>query len=232
MGTRKVYGRRSLRLPRLILSLVAPPVFLDVDNTLLDNDAAKAALEARIAAAVDERAARRFWELYDIVRRDEDYVDFPATIERLRAEAPAEADRVARILDELPYGGFVYPGVLAMIERLWGSFTPAILSDGDGVFQRRKIERAGLSAAVGGNVFVYVHKEQHLDELTRRFPGRPVFVDDKRPILGHIERQLPDAITVHVRQGSYAGEPVDSGDPPPDLEIERIADLDGALGRR
>lgn len=208
---------------------MARPVFLDVDNTLLDNDAAKAALKARIAAAVDVRAARRFWELYDIIRRDEDYVDLPTTIERLRQEAPTDAARVARILDELPFGQFVYPGALEMIERLWAHFTPAILSDGDGVFQPRKIARAGLTAAVRGNVFVYVHKEQHLDEVTQRLPGRPVFVDDKRPILGRIERQLPDAVTVHVRQGSYSGEPVDPGDPPPDLEIERIADLDGAL---
>ncbi|HEV2010593.1 MAG TPA: HAD family hydrolase [Candidatus Limnocylindria bacterium] len=210
---------------------MAPPVFLDVDNTLLDNDAAKAALEARIAAAVEAGTARRFWELYDLVRRDEDYVDFPTTIDRLREEAPADADRVARILEELPYCEFVYPGALETIERLWGSFTPTILSDGDSVFQPRKIERAGLSAAVRGNVLVYVHKERHLDEATRRFPGRPVFVDDKRRILGRIERQLPGAVTVHVRQGGYASQPVDPGDPPPDLEIERIADLDGALAR-
>ena len=210
---------------------MAPPVFLDVDNTLLDNDAAKAALEARIELAVEPLVARRFWELYDAVRRAEDYVDFPATIERLRLEAPADAARVAQILDELPYEQFVYPGALDMIERLWKSFATAILSDGDSVFQRRKIERAGLSAAVRGNVFVYVHKEQHLDEMTRRFPGRPVFVDDKRPILGRIERLLPEAVTVHVRQGSYGVSPVDPGDPPPDLEIERIADLDGALAR-
>ena len=210
---------------------MAPPVFLDVDNTLLDNDAAKAALEGRIAAAVAAPTARRFWELYDLVRRDEDYVDFPTTVDRLRREAPADADRIARILDLLPYRQFVYPGALEMIERLWGSFTPAILSDGDSVFQPRKIERAGLNAAVRGNVIVSVHKEQHLDDVTRRFPGRPVFVDDKRRNLGRIERQLAGALTVHVRQGSYASDPVDPGDPPPDIEIERIADLDGALAR-
>ena len=210
---------------------MAPPVFLDVDNTLLDNDAAKAALEARIELAVEPLVARRFWELYDAVRRAEDYVDFPATIERLRLEAPADAARVAQILDELPYEQFVYPGALDMIERLWRSFVPAILSDGDSVFQPRKIERSGLATAVRGNVFVFVHKEQHLAEVTARFPGRPVFVDDKRPILGRIERLLPEAVTVHVLQGSYGQRSVDSGDPAPDLEIERIAELDGALAR-
>ena len=208
---------------------MGPPVFLDVDNTLLDNDAAKAELEARIGSAVGANEAQRFWELYEIVRRDEQYVDFPATIERLRRESAAAAERIADIVYTLPFAQFIYPGALEMIERLRRSYTPAILSDGDSVFQPLKIERSGLAAAVGGNVFVFVHKEQHLDEVTAKLPGRPVFVDDKRPILGRIERLLPDAVTVHVLQGSYGLRSVDSGDPLPDIEIARIADLDAAL---
>ena len=209
------------------------PVFLDVDNTLLDNDAAKAMLRARVAAAVDATVSRRFWELHDIVRHELDYVDLPTTLERLRSEAPAPALHIARILDELPYADFVYPGAITMIGRLWAAFfTPVILSDGDSVFQPRKIERAGLAAAVRGNVIVYVHKERELAQVTRRFPGRPSFVDDKRAILGRIEEQLPAALTIHVRQGSYATVPVDPGDPQPDIVIDRIADLDAALARR
>jgi FMN phosphatase YigB (HAD superfamily) len=213
-------------LSRPILSAMARPVFLDCDNTLLDNDAAKAALEARIAADVPQVVGSRFWELYEIVRAAEEYVDFPATVARLATEHPGAAARIERILDELPYREFVYPGALATIEALWRTATPVILSDGDPVFQPRKIERAGLAAAVRGNVLIYVHKEQRLAEVTRRFPGaRPVFVDDKARILGHVERQLPDAVTIHVRQGSYASEPVDVGDPEPDLEIPSIGVL-------
>ena len=205
-------------------------VFLDVDNTLLDNDAAKAALGARIAAAVPAEVARRFWELYETIRDAEDYVDFPTTLERLAAEQRVAARDIERILAELPYRDYVYPGAFETIERLWRSATPVILSDGDAVFQPRKIERAGLAAAVRGNVLVFVHKERQLAEATRRFPGpRPVFVDDKARILGHIERQLPDAVTVHVRQGSYATEAPDPGDPQPDVEIARIDDLDAAI---
>ena len=212
---------------------MARPVFLDVDNTLLDNDAAKAALVKRVAAAVPEDIARRFWELYEIVRADEDYIDFPATVQRLGESHPTEAVRITRILDDLPYRDFVHSGVFELIDRLWRSWTPAILSDGDPVFQPRKIERSGLSAAVRGNVLVYAHKEQHLDEVSRRFPGpRPVFADDKAPILGHIERALPDAVTVHVRQGRYGALPVAAGDPAPDLEIDRIADLDQVIAGR
>ncbi|MHB8632002.1 MAG: HAD family hydrolase, partial [Candidatus Limnocylindria bacterium] len=193
---------------------MAPPVFLDVDNTLLDNDAAKAALEWRIASAVGPAVAARFWELYERVRQEQDYVDFPETVARIAAERPDEATRIRRVLEELPYRDFVYPGALATIAELWRTAVPVILSDGDQVFQARKIERAGLAAAVRGNVLIYVHKERRLADLSRRFPGGPpVFVDDKARILGHVERQLPDALTVHVRQGGYAAEPVDPGDP-------------------
>ena len=209
---------------------MARPVFLDVDNTLLDNDAAKAALESQIAGAVAPEIAALFWELYERVRDAEDFVDFPETLRRLGIEQPGASVRIGGILDELPYREFVYPGAFATIERLWRIATPVILSDGDPVFQPRKIERAGLAAAVRGNVLIYVHKEDRLPEATARFPGpRPVFVDDKARILGHVERQLPDAVTVHVGQGRYANEPVDAGDPRPDLEIARIADLPDAL---
>jgi hypothetical protein len=210
--------------------VVSRPVFLDVDNTLLDNDAAKAALESGIAAVVAPETAARFWALYEIVRDVKEYVDFPATVARLAAEHPADARRVQRVLDELPYRDFVYPAAVETIEELWRNTTPVILSDGDPVFQPRKIERAGLTAAVRGNVLIYVHKEQRLAEVTRRFPGlRPVFVDDKARILGHVERQMPDAVTVHVRQGRYATEPPDAGDPRPDIEIVRIGDLPKAI---
>src|SRR5260221_11569189 len=212
---------------------MARPVFLDVDNTLLDNDAAKAALASRIARSVTADSARRFWELYEAVRAEEGFIDFPSTVERLRESQPTDAARIAAVLDELPYREFIYPGALAMIERLWRAWTPVILSDGDPVFQPRKIDRAGLAAAVRGNVLVYVHKERELVAATARFPGdRPAFVDDKARILGHIERQRPDAITVHVRQGSYSLEPMDRGDPAPDIAIRGIAELDTALQGR
>src|SRR4029077_4110317 len=100
------------------------------------------------------------------------------------------------------YRVFVYPGALRMIERLWRAWTPVILSDGDPVFQPRKIERAGLAAAVHGNVLIYVHKDDRLADVTARFDGpRPVFVDDKARILGPVQGQLADAPTVPVGPG-------------------------------
>jgi len=214
---------------------MARAVYLDVDNTLLDNDAAKRALEDGIAALVPPERARRFWELYEIVRCDEDYVDFPATLARFRAEFPHEScsDEVAQLIEDFPYRDYVYPGAFDAIAEVWRVATPVILSDGDSVFQPRKIARAGLEDAVRGNVLVFVHKEQHLDELARRFPGsRPAFVDDKAPILGRIKRRLGDAATtIHVHQGKYAAARVDRGDPAPDVEIDAIAGLGAVVAR-
>lgn len=206
------------------------PLFLDVDNTLLDNDAAKAALAAGIRDAVGERDAERFWALYERIRRDADHVDLPATVLALAAEDPAGGARAGAVLAALPYAAFVYPGALELIARLWEQWVPVILSDGDAAFQPGKIARAGLTAAVRGNVLVFEHKEDHLREARGRFPGeRPVFVDDRADLLGHIARALPDAVTVHVRQGVHAGRGPAPGEPGPAHTIRRIADLEGLL---
>src|SRR5438067_894364 len=112
VGTRSSLGRPMGVSASLDTFGMAHPVFLDVDNTLLDNDAAKAALGSRIAAAVPADAARRFWELYETVRDAEDYVDFPATLARLASERPLDAAHLHRILDAFDYREFVYPGTL------------------------------------------------------------------------------------------------------------------------
>jgi len=132
-----------------------------------------------------------------------------------------------RRVDALP------PYAFAEVERLKELGQVAILSDGDVVFQPRKVDRAGLAAAVDDNVLIYVHKDDRLADVTARFPGPgPVFVDDKARILGHVERELPDAVTVHVAQGSHANEPLAPDDSPPDIEIAHIVDLPDAIDGR
>jgi hypothetical protein len=96
------------------------------------------------------------------------------------------------------------------------------------VFQPRKIERAGLSDAVDGHVLIYIHKEEALDDVERRYPaGHYVLVDDKLRILTAVKRMWGRRVTtVFPRQGVYAHDSeLVSAFPPADVTIERIGDL-------
>ena len=205
-----------------------PLVFLlDVDNTLVDNDRVKQDIESAIAGLVPADRASRFWSLYEEVRAEESVVDFPETLRRFRRAFPDEprSEDVDRAVLSVPFERYLYPRAQEVIRRLWTLGDVAILSDGDRVFQPAKIARAGLLLATRGNVLVYEHKEDHLAEVVRRFPARHyAHVDDRATLLARTKNGLGSkATTVHVRQGHYASEP--SAGPPPDLAVERIADL-------
>ena len=199
---------------------------LDVDNTLLDNDALKAHYQRELRRIAGDHGARQFWEVYEQVRAASGVIDYPATLARFLDEHPGlSAASIEHVIMDAPFTRYVYPGALAVIERIWDGGEPVILSDGDLVYQPRKIERAGLAAAVRGNVLVYPHKQDHLEEVLSRFPAdHYVQVDDKASLLATTKRQLDGRVTtVHVRQGHYAVDPPQG--PPPDLTIDRIADL-------
>jgi FMN phosphatase YigB (HAD superfamily) len=206
---------------------------LDVDNTLLDNDQAKRDLQVQLEQLVGAQRGERFWELYEEVRREADYVDFPLTLRRFQATFPDERrfPHLAALLLCYPYERWLFPGALEAIAHLKTLGSVAIVSDGDPVFQPAKIARAGLAEAVDNNVLIYVHKEQHLDEVTRRLPAeRYVLVDDKPLILARAKARLGKRlITLHVRQGTYAHAAEHDTSPAPDREVRAIAEL-RALG--
>jgi len=199
-------------------------VFLiDVDNTLLDNDALKALCDRELRGVAGYDAARRFWAIYEEVRAAGGVIDYPATLARFREERPDLAGPdLERVVMDPPFAQFVYPGAFAVIERMWRAGEPAILSDGDPEYQPRKIERSGLAEAVRGNVLVYPHKEEHVDAVVERFPAdRYVQVDDKASLLATTKDRLGTRVTtVHVLQGYYAGDPPEG--PPTDGVIGRI----------
>jgi FMN phosphatase YigB (HAD superfamily) len=200
---------------------------LDVDNTLLDNDALKADIGRRVEGAVGARLAQRFWVLYEEVRQERDYVDYPETLARFIHEhgEAAKPEQLREIFESLPFAEFVYPGVMETLQHLGSLGTPVILSDGDQVFQPRKIRLSGLEAAVGGNVLIYVHKEHELVHVFARYPAdHYVVVDDKPRILSRLEEDCPTTFTtIFVLQGHYAREGEYS--PTPDITIHRIAEL-------
>src|SRR4029078_8116806 len=100
----------------------------------------------------------------------------------------------------------LYPGALETIDRLRTRGPVVILSDGDVVFQPRKIERSGLWAAVDGRVLIYIHKEEMLADVEARYPGRRyVMVDDKVRILAAMKAVWHDRLTtVFVGPGPSA----------------------------
>jgi FMN phosphatase YigB (HAD superfamily) len=206
-------------------------VFLfDVDNTLLDNDHVTRDLQRHLSAAFGEKSEQRYWAIFEEIRAELGYADYLGALQRYRVEQPGDPQllRVSSFLIDYPFANRLYPGSLDAIQHVqrWG---PAvILSDGDVVFQPRKVERSGLWEAVEAQVLIYIHKEQMLEEVEERFPAQHyVMVDDKLRILSAMKAIWgPRLTTVFPRQGHYALDPREVARyPAPDITIERIGDL-------
>jgi FMN phosphatase YigB (HAD superfamily) len=202
---------------------------LDVDNTLLDNDRIIADLRAALTREFGVGKELRYWSIFEEHRRELGYADYLGTLQRFRMEDPHDPNLLAisSMLVNYPFRERLFPGALDVIQHLaqWG--TTVILTDGDVVFQPLKIERSGLAEAVGGRVLVYVHKEQELADVERRFPADEyVLVDDKIRILTDVKAIWGTRVTtVFPKQGHYAAEPDVAGYPEPDFTIEHVADL-------
>jgi FMN phosphatase YigB (HAD superfamily) len=206
-------------------------VFLfDVDNTLLDNDRVSADLKRFLTDHVGQERQRRYWALFEELRTELGYADYLGALQRYRAENPRDPNllAVSEFLVEYYFANRLFPNSLDVLDHVsqWG--LAAILSDGDVVFQPRKIRRSGLFDGVKGNVLIYVHKEHELDDVKQRYPAdHYVLIDDKIRILTAVKKVWgPSVTTVFVRQGHYALDPkIIEAYPPADLSIERIGDL-------
>ena len=203
---------------------------LDVDNTLLDNDRAQADLRKYLDREVGRESCKRYWEIFEELRAELGYADYLGALQRYRLEHKDDARLllVSSFLIDYPFANRLYPGSLDVIEHLrkWGP--TVILSDGDVVFQPRKVQRAGLWEAVEGQVLIYIHKEQMLDDVERRYPAQHYFmVDDKLRILAAMKTVWRDRLTtIFPRQGHYAlDSKIVAASPPADLTIERIGQL-------
>jgi len=208
-----------------------PIVFLvDVDNTLLDNDGIQQDLKDHLERAYGPDARDRYWRILEDLFSELGYRDYLGALQRFRVEHPREVEllSMSSYLIDYPFAGRLFPSALKVLKRLAGFGPTVILSDGDVVFQPHKVERAGLSDAVDGRVLIYIHKEEALDDVERRFPAEHyVVIDDKLRILTAVKRFWQDRVTtVFPRQGSYARDPQMVGAfPPADVTIERIGDL-------
>lgn len=199
---------------------------IDVDNTLIDNDRAKEVLESEITHLVGEERGKVFWDLYEDVRHEYDYVDLPETLKRFVLKFPRErgVPRMAAFVLGFPYQDYVFPGSIEALGYLKTIGSVVIVSDGDPVFQPAKIARARIAEAVDDNVLIYVHKEEHLDEVFGLYPAdQYVLVDDKPTILAATKRDLGDkVIAVHIKKGKYASSGRDAN---ADLDLDSFADI-------
>jgi FMN phosphatase YigB (HAD superfamily) len=203
---------------------------LDVDNTLLDNDRIVTDLDHHLAQEFGEESRNRYWNIFEALRQNLGYADYLGALQRYRVETMHDPRLLlmSSFLVDYPFAARVYPGALEVIGHLrrWGP--TVILSDGDVVFQPRKIQRSGLWDAVEGRVLIYVQKEQMLQDVERRYPARHyVMVDDKLRILAAMKDVLGNRLTtVFPRQGHYALEPSNiAAYPSADLTIESIGEL-------
>jgi FMN phosphatase YigB (HAD superfamily) len=215
-----------------------PIVFLiDVDNTLLDNDAIQQDLKDHLERSYGRAARERYWKILEDLFAELGYRDYLGALQRYRVEHPREVEllSMSSFLIDYCFADRLLPGALEVLERLSRLGTTVILSDGDVVFQPHKVERAGLADAVDGRVLIYIHKEEALDDVERRYPAeRYILVDDKLHILAAVKQFWGERVTtVFARQGSYAHDPTMlDAFPPADVTIERIADLlEGDLPR-
>ena len=213
------------------MTLQYPMVFLvDVDNTLLDNDAIQQDLKEHLEQLYGRASRVRYWKILEDLFAELGYRDYIGALQRYRLEHPLEVELLAMssFLMDYPFADRLFPGALAVLKRLGSFGLTVILSDGDVVFQPRKVERAGLSAAVDGRVLIYVHKEEVLYDVERRYPAdHYVLVDDKLRILTTVKQTWGSRVTtVFARQGSYAhDEYAIATFPRADMSVEHIADL-------
>lgn len=203
---------------------------LDVDNTLLDSDRIEQDLRQHIEDAFGVDRQEDYWGIFEQLRAELGYADYLGALQRYRIAYPDDPQllNMSLFLVNYPFADRLYPRAIEVIDRLRRSGRVVILSDGDVVFQPRKVERSGLWDAVSGHVLIYIHKEQMLGDVERRYPARRyVLVDDKLRILTAVKRVWGERVTtIFPRQGHYARDPgLVARFSAADVTLERVGDL-------
>jgi FMN phosphatase YigB (HAD superfamily) len=205
-------------------------ILFDVDNTLLNNDRVQADLDVHMSIEHGTAARNRYWEIFEELRSELGYADYLGALERYRMEEMHDPRllRISNWLVDYPFADRLYPGALDAVKHAQQFAPVVILSDGDAVFQPRKVERSGLAQAFDGNVLIYIHKEEELDDVERLYPAKHyVMIDDKLRILDAMKKIWGERVTtVFPQQGHYATDPeILAQYPHGDIQLKRIADL-------
>jgi FMN phosphatase YigB (HAD superfamily) len=204
--------------------------FFDVDNTLLDNDRVADDLKRYLIEKVGASSAQRYWEIFEQLRTELGYADYLGALQRYRVERPRDPKllAVSHFMINYPFANRLFPESLDAVEYAKRLGKAVILSDGDVVFQPRKVDGSGLFEIFAGHVLIYIHKELELDDVEQKYPAEHyVMVDDKVRILAAIKEYWGTRVTtVFPRQGHYALDVAQVAKyPKPDITIERIGEL-------
>ncbi len=204
--------------------------FFDVDNTLLDNDHVSKDLKEHLIKRVGEFSAGRYWEIFEQLRTRLGYADYLGALQQYRIEHPHDLSllAVSHFMVNYPFANRLFPESIDAVTHAQRLGTAAIMSDGDVVFQPRKIERSGLYEVFGDHILIYIHKELELSDVEAKYPAKHyVMVDDKVRILAALKKHWGARVTtVFPRQGHYALDAAQVAKyPKPDITIERIGEL-------
>lgn len=205
-------------------------LLFDVDNTLLDNDRIEADLKRHLKNKVGEESQQRYWEIFEQLRSELGYADYLGALQRYRVERPRDPKllEVSYFMVNYPFANRLYPESLDAVEHARQMGQTVILSDGDVVFQPRKVDRSGLYETFEGHVLIYVHKENELEDVEHKYPAEHyIMVDDKVRILTALKQYWGRRVTtVFPRQGHYAFDAAQVAKyPQPDITLERIGEL-------
>ena len=205
-------------------------LLFDVDNTLLDNDRVEADLKCHLKRKVGEECQQRYWEIFEQLRSELGYADYLGALQRYRVERPRDPKllEVSYFMVNYPFANRLYPESLDAVEHARQFGRVVILSDGDVVFQPRKVDRSGLYGTFEGHVLIYVHKELELEDVEAKYPATHyVMVDDKVRLLAAIKKHWGARVTtIFPHQGHYALDAkLVAQYPKPDITLERIGEL-------
>lgn len=206
-------------------------VFLvDVDNTLLDNDGFQDELKAHIEQISGPAARDRYWTIQDHLFHTSGYRDYLGAFQQYRLERPDDADAIwlSLFVVNYPFAKQLYPGALDLVAALRSMGRTVALTDGDAVFQPRKLEKSGLADALDRHVMICVHKDKEVAAIERRYPAAHyVVIDDKIRLLTAFKQAWGDRVTtVFPRQGQFGRDAAAIADnPTPDLAVDRISEL-------
>lgn len=204
--------------------------FFDIDNTLLDNDRVTADIASKLKEVCGPAACERYWQIYEETRERKGYSDYLASLQKYRLEEMHDPNilKLSLFLTDYPFANRLYPGALDAIDFANANGNAVVLTDGDVVFQPRKVFRSGILDAVKNQMLIFINKELELDHVEAMYPADHfVMIDDKLRILTAMKKIWGKKLTtVFVRQGHYALAPgVEKEYPPADITLSRIGEL-------